>query len=80
MLTYRFSLSFFICSQEALLSAFAELEEDVEGTITGLTEVALKSSTSKAKRRVVNDEAGYVAEIRRAIGVDDNEEADNVGR
>lgn len=67
--------------QEALLSAFAELEEDVEGTITGLTEVALKSSPSRTKRRVVNDQAGYVAEIRRAIGLcDDAEEADDVGR
>jgi len=67
--------------QEALLSAFAELEDDVEGTITGLTEVALKSSPSRTKRRVINDEAGYVAEIRRAIGLrDDAEGADDVGR
>lgn len=65
--------------QEALLSAFAELEEDVEGTITGLTEVSLKSSSTPAKRRVVSDDAGYVAEIRRAIGRDDDE-ADGLGR
>jgi len=66
--------------QEALLSVFAELEEDVEGTIKGLTEVALKSSSTRAKRRVVSDDAGYVAEIRRAIGLGDEEEADGVGR
>lgn len=66
--------------QEALLSAFAELEEDVEGTITGLTEVALKTSPSRTKRRVVNDEAGYVAEIRRVIGLLDDEGAGDVGR
>jgi len=65
--------------QEALLSAFAELEEDVDGTITGLTEVALKNSPTGARRRVVSDEAGYVAEIRRAIGLH-AEEADDAGR
>ena len=62
------------------MSTFAELEEDVEGTITGLTEVALKSSSSRTKRRVVNDDAGYVAEIRRAIGLRDDEDADDVSR
>jgi len=64
--------------QEALLSAFAELEEDVEGTITGLTEVALKCSPTRTKRRVVNDDAGYVSEIRRVIGFDNVEDADDV--
>lgn len=58
--------------------AFAEQEEDVEGTITGLTEVALKSSMTRPKRRVVSDEAGYVAEIRRAIGLE-SEDSNDVG-
>jgi len=66
--------------QEALLSAFAETEEGVEGTINGLTEVALKSSASRVKRRVVKDDAGFVAEIRRVIGIGNVDEADDVGR
>ena len=62
------------------MAAFAETEEGVEGTINGLTEVALKSSSSRVKRRVVKDDAGYVAEIRRVIGLCDVGEADDVGR
>jgi len=64
--------------QEALLATFAELEEDVEGTINGLTEVALKSSSARTKRRVIKDDAGYVAEIRRVMGLHDDRDVDDV--
>lgn len=65
--------------QLALLSTFAETETETEGTITGLAEVGLPSASGQIRRRVVVDESGIVADIRRAIGFNDDEQADDLG-
>lgn len=66
--------------QVALISTFAETEDGVEGSVNGLTDVTSAAPGSLAGgRRVVDDSMGYVAEIRRAIGLDVVDKDENVG-
>ena len=55
--------------QRALLQAYAELEKDTPGTVTGLT------YTKQGGKCVMDDPDGLVADLREALSSDTNDES-----